>query len=59
MQAFRREGATILFVSHDLGTISALCGRALWLAGGTAAACGPAAEVVAAYTANGKRQEES
>jgi ABC-type polysaccharide/polyol phosphate transport system ATPase subunit len=56
MQAFREQGAAILFVSHDLGTISALCRRALWLAGGRAAACGPAADVVAAYLADGKRQ---
>jgi ABC-type polysaccharide/polyol phosphate transport system ATPase subunit len=56
MQAFREQGATILFVSHDLGTIAALCERALWISGGKAAACGPAADVVNAYTADGKRQ---
>jgi ABC-type polysaccharide/polyol phosphate transport system ATPase subunit len=59
MQAFRERGATILFVSHDLATIAALCQRTLWLAGGRAEACGAAADVVAAYTANGKRQGAS
>jgi ABC-type polysaccharide/polyol phosphate transport system ATPase subunit len=49
MQLFRERGATILFVSHDLATISSLCQRALWLDGGRAVECGRASDVVEAY----------
>jgi hypothetical protein len=43
------EGRTVLFVSHNLGAVTGLCSRALWLAQGRARACGPAAAVVADY----------
>lgn len=55
MQSFREHGATILFVSHDLATIASLCQRALWLDGGRAVEYGPAADVVRAYTADGRQ----
>jgi ABC-type polysaccharide/polyol phosphate transport system ATPase subunit len=46
---FREEGKTIVYVSHDLGTISRFCDRALLLRTGTVEAIGPAEEVVDRY----------
>jgi ABC-2 type transport system ATP-binding protein len=51
MESFRRLGATILFVSHDLATIAALCERAVWLSGGRVQAAGDARDVVGRYAA--------
>ncbi len=31
---FRRAGGTLLFVSHDMGSVTSLCDRAIWLRGG-------------------------
>jgi lipopolysaccharide transport system ATP-binding protein len=44
-----QEGRTVLFVSHNLGAVTGLCTRALWLAQGRVRACGPTAAVVADY----------
>ena len=46
---FRREGRTILLVSHDLGAVSRLCERAMWLDAGRVAALGPTRETLNAY----------
>jgi len=51
MDSFRRLGATILFVSHDLPTIAAMCERAVWLSGGRIQATGNARDVVGRYAA--------
>lgn len=45
----RDAGRTILFCSHSMYQIEALCTRALWLDGGRVALAGTPAEVVAAY----------
>ena len=45
----RREGVTIVVVSHDLASIQSLCKKAIWLEGGRVQACGQPAEVVMAY----------
>src|SRR5258705_7260328 len=37
---FRKEGRTIVLVSHDLGAVTRLCERAIWLDGGRVAASG-------------------
>jgi hypothetical protein len=39
----------VLYVSHDLGSVTRLCRRAIWLEEGRLRADGPAAELVAAY----------
>ena len=46
---FRREGRTILLVSHDLGAVARLCERAMWLDGGRVASVGAVRDVVNAY----------
>jgi len=45
----KREGATIVLISHDLASVERLCSRAVLLDHGRAALVGPAREVVAAY----------
>jgi ABC-type polysaccharide/polyol phosphate transport system ATPase subunit len=46
---FRRDGATIMFVSHDLDTTESMCDRAIWIDHGEIRADGPAAKVVREY----------
>jgi ABC-2 type transport system ATP-binding protein len=50
IEQFRREGRTIIFVSHGLGQVSQFCHRALWLEKGEVQTIGPAYEVVSEYT---------
>ncbi|MDQ3930627.1 MAG: ABC transporter ATP-binding protein, partial [Chloroflexota bacterium] len=47
----RRRGVTIVFVSHALESVRALCSRAIWLDHGRMIADGPAGEVVDRYLA--------
>lgn len=49
IMAFKQKGATILFCSHSLYQVEALCERALWVDAGTIAQDGPAFDVIAAY----------
>ena len=49
MAALREEGRTVVFVSHDLGAITRLCSRALWIDHGRVAREGAATDVVEAY----------
>ncbi len=49
MQAFRDQGATILFVTHDLDTVRGHCDRAAWLETGRIAECGAVDYVADAY----------
>lgn len=46
---FKRQGKTLVFVSHSGHTVQDLCERALWLDHGELVMDGHAAEVVAAY----------
>ena len=46
------HGRTVLFVSHNLAALKALCTRAVWLEGGRVAAAGEVAAVVDAYLAD-------
>ncbi|MBX3736342.1 MAG: ABC transporter ATP-binding protein [Candidatus Didemnitutus sp.] len=43
------NGVSLLFVSHDLGTVRSICSRALWLKNGRAEMWGEAKEVAKAY----------
>jgi ABC-type polysaccharide/polyol phosphate transport system ATPase subunit len=49
IQELVRNGVSILFVSHDLNTVRALCDRVLWLDAGTIRDEGHADQVVNAY----------
>jgi ABC-type polysaccharide/polyol phosphate transport system ATPase subunit len=49
MAEIGRRERTVLFVSHDLGAITRLCARAVWLQGGHIQADGPAREIVSSY----------
>ena len=49
MQDVGQSGRTLLFVSHNMPTITRLCSRAILLADGRIAADGPADAVVAKY----------
>ncbi|BCT68753.1 ABC transporter ATP-binding protein [Nitrosospira sp. NRS527] len=49
LKKMQERGTTILFVSHDIGAVSALCRRTLYLKRGQAREFGPTAEVVARY----------
>ena len=43
------SGATVLFVTHSLSTVTDLCQRAMWIDNGRMAALGDALQVVKAY----------
>ena len=49
MHEVSRGGRTVLFVSHNMAAVQALCSRAIWLERGEVAASGPASAVVAQY----------
>lgn len=50
MQAVSREvGRTVIFVSHNLGAVAALCSAGLVLAGGSVVAHGTASQAISAY----------
>jgi len=49
VQELKRQGTTIVFVSHDMDTIKELCDRAIWLDDGGVFADGTPQDVVASY----------
>ena len=49
IQSFRAHGATILFVSHDLAAVEAMCDRAFWLDHGKVVAEGSVSSVLYRY----------
>lgn len=46
---FRRDGVTIVFVSHSSSAVELACDRAVWLSGGRIAADGPVKQVLNEY----------
>ncbi len=48
---FRKEGRTIILVSHSMGQVRALCDQVAWLDQGTLRSLGPTDEVVDEYLA--------
>ena len=48
-----REGRTVVFVSHDLDSLTKLCARSLWLEGGVVRDDGPTARIVRDYLQSG------
>jgi lipopolysaccharide transport system ATP-binding protein len=49
MEAVGKQGRTVLFVSHNMGAISRLCNRVLWLQQGHLIQDGNSDEVISAY----------
>ena len=54
---FRRDGRTIVFVSHGLGQVEQLCQDAAWIDKGDLRMIGPAAEVISAYQGESHQAE--
>lgn len=48
------SGRTVLFVSHNLGAVQALCGRAIWLAKGEVKCDGAPSAVIGKYLSSGE-----
>ncbi len=55
----KKDGTTIVFISHDLGAVERLCDRVLLLKRGQVAASGAPAEIVAAYQNDATFSSES
>ena len=53
MRDVSEGGRTVVFVSHNMGVVSNLCTRVVWLDGGRVRAQGETQEVVAAYVSSG------
>jgi ABC-type polysaccharide/polyol phosphate transport system ATPase subunit len=51
IQQFRRDGTTILFVSHNMEAVESMCDRVIWLDHGIIKENGPAPAVVRGYRA--------
>src|SRR5581483_6288276 len=49
MSQLGREGRTVVFVSHDLGAVTRLCPRTIWLEQGRVREDGPSAGVIERY----------
>ncbi|KIP86123.1 ABC transporter ATP-binding protein [Stenotrophomonas maltophilia] len=52
LHAFRAKGGTLAFVSHDMGSVTALCDRVIWLRDGRIAMDDSPKAVAAAYLAD-------
>ncbi len=49
IQQYRRQGGTLLLVSHDMGAIQAICNRVLWIEEGVIQADGHPTDVMMTY----------
>ena len=58
MQDVSKGGRTVLFVSHNMGAVTTLCRRAIWLNGGRIVRTGAAREVVDEYLHRQQRGAE-
>lgn len=56
MKRMMDDGVSLLFISHDIAAIKALCSRVLWLDKGRTLALGPTAEVTNRYGEDWVRQ---
>jgi lipopolysaccharide transport system ATP-binding protein len=57
LNQYRKDGVTIVFVSHDLGSIRRFCDRALFLHKGEQIALGNTSEVIDSYVYSGNQEE--
>jgi lipopolysaccharide transport system ATP-binding protein len=58
MHDVSRGGRTVLFVSHNMAAVQALCSRTIWLDGGQVAAEGATATVIGQYLQGGRAVEQ-
>jgi len=58
MKALTSQGATIIFVSHDIGSVQMLCDRGIWLDHGKIRQDGDLLPVSKAYLASVREEEE-
>jgi lipopolysaccharide transport system ATP-binding protein len=56
IRALQREGTTIVFVSHDLGSVERLCHRTVWIREGQMQDVGPSSLVVQHYRESVERE---
>ena len=56
IRAFREKG-TLLFVSHDMGSVQNLCESAIWLSNGSVMASGPSKAVAEGYLRDTLQQD--
>jgi len=49
MREVKQSGTTLVFVSHDMSAVEAMCDRCLWMDHGIVAAEGPTVEVIRSY----------
>ena len=59
MNSVAKSGRTVLFVSHNMGAITELCGRVLWLEEGSLKRDGASSDVVSEYMASSTPKESS
>lgn len=59
MQEMLSSGTTLLYVSHDLPTVRALCDHVIWLDHGHTIMCGEAPEICDAYEISQIRKSEA
>ncbi|MGH8032427.1 MAG: ABC transporter ATP-binding protein [Luteimonas sp.] len=52
LENFKSNGGTLLFVSHDMGTVSSLCDRAIWIRDGSIAMDAAPKDVANEYLAD-------
>lgn len=52
IESFKREGRTIVFVTHDLESARRVASRAIWISGGKIAADGETVQVIDQYLAS-------
>jgi len=58
MKALTENGATVLFVSHDMSSVQLLCERSIWIDRGMVRKEGPILQVSKAYMAAVREDEE-
>ncbi len=59
LRALKKEGVTVLYISHDIDSVRRFCHRVIWLEEGKIRMDGPVAEVTGAYMAEVVGQGET
>lgn len=57
IESFRKEGRTIIIVSHGLAEIAKLCSQVVWLEKGSVKEIGDAYDIISKYTGQSNRAE--